>query len=268
MVEPGDRAPTVSTGGDPRRATRGSPRPCRRSPTRSATRPGGASTCSSATGRATTGVTAVGGRRRGRRAPERRPPPPRQAQPPAATSRSSSRLAGGRGRRTAGRPSKRYVAVAPRHGAPPTCRCTATTSCWRCSGGRSTVCRTTRRRRWPRRSAHVRAGDGRRAHRRRPARPGSARCARRCSPSPTRSRPTASPPTPTSRVATGGVDRLRIINDHCPFGAVAIDHPVICAVDRGMVRGMLGVLYRDGDPLEVATEASKAFGDTICATAV
>ena len=32
---------------------------------------------------------------------------------------------------------------------------------------------------------------------------------------------------------------LRIINDHCPFGDVATDHPVICAVDRGMVRGML-----------------------------
>ncbi|HTH05372.1 MAG TPA: helix-turn-helix domain-containing protein, partial [Ilumatobacteraceae bacterium] len=32
-------------------------------------------------------------------------------------------------------------------------------------------------------------------------------------------------------------DRLRIINDHCPFGDVALEHPVICAVDRGMVRG-------------------------------
>src|SRR5690606_3254025 len=29
-------------------------------------------------------------------------------------------------------------------------------------------------------------------------------------------------------------DRLRIINDHCPFGDVAAEHPVICAVDRGM----------------------------------
>jgi predicted ArsR family transcriptional regulator len=63
-------------------------------------------------------------------------------------------------------------------------------------------------------------------------------------------------------------DRLRIINDHCPFGAVATDHPVICAVDRGMVRGMLSELYRDGESVAVATEASKAFGDTICATAV
>ena len=60
-------------------------------------------------------------------------------------------------------------------------------------------------------------------------------------------------------------DRLRIINDHCPFGDVATDHPVICAVDRGMVRGMLDQLYDAGD-VEVATEASKAHGDTFCST--
>ena len=59
---------------------------------------------------------------------------------------------------------------------------------------------------------------------------------------------------------------LRIINEHCPFGSVATDHPVICAVDRGMVRGMLSTLYQDD--LAVATAASKARGDTICATAV
>lgn len=60
---------------------------------------------------------------------------------------------------------------------------------------------------------------------------------------------------------------LRIINEHCPFGTVANDHPVICAVDRGMVRGMLGVLH-GGEALAVSTEASKARGDTFCATAV
>jgi predicted ArsR family transcriptional regulator len=61
---------------------------------------------------------------------------------------------------------------------------------------------------------------------------------------------------------------LRIINEHCPFGTVATDHPVICAVDRGMVRGMLSALYGEGTDVEVATEASKARGDTFCATAV
>ena len=71
-------------------------------------------------------------------------------------------------------------------------------------------------------------------------------------------------------MATGTVhaDGLRIISDHCPFGNLAIEHPVLCAVDRGMVRGMLGVLYPSADTLDVVTAASKAHGDTLCATAV
>ena len=60
-------------------------------------------------------------------------------------------------------------------------------------------------------------------------------------------------------------DQLRIINNHCPFGDVAIEHPVICAVDRGMVKGMLGALYGDAD---VSTQASIPQGDTFCATIV
>ncbi len=72
----------------------------------------------------------------------------------------------------------------------------------------------------------------------------------------------------TGRAASDRQGRLRIVNDHCPFGAVAVDHPVICAVDRGLVRGMLGALHPDGIELAVATESSKAMGDTFCATAV
>ena len=71
--------------------------------------------------------------------------------------------------------------------------------------------------------------------------------------------------------AEGRNDRLRIINDHCPFGDVAIEHPVICAVDRGMVRGMLAQFYgEDGEALVagVVTESSMALGDTFCSTAV
>ena len=60
-------------------------------------------------------------------------------------------------------------------------------------------------------------------------------------------------------------NQLRIINNHCPFGDVAIEHPVICAVDRGMVRGMLGALHGDAD---VSTVQSMAQGDTFCATSV
>jgi len=60
-------------------------------------------------------------------------------------------------------------------------------------------------------------------------------------------------------------NQLRIVNNHCPFGDVAIEHPVICAVDRGMVKGMLGALYGDTD---VATMQSLPQGDTFCATSV
>ena len=71
--------------------------------------------------------------------------------------------------------------------------------------------------------------------------------------------------------AEGRNDQLRIINDHCPFGDVATDHPVICAVDRGMVKGMLGALVDvdgAGELGDVTTESSLARGDTFCATAV
>ena len=60
-------------------------------------------------------------------------------------------------------------------------------------------------------------------------------------------------------------NQLRIVNNHCPFGDVAIEHPVICAVDRGMVKGMLTALYGDTEP---STEASLPQGDTFCATSV
>ncbi len=58
-------------------------------------------------------------------------------------------------------------------------------------------------------------------------------------------------------------NQLRIVNNHCPFGDVAIEHPVICAVDRGMVKGMLGALCGDTD---VSTQASLPQGDTFCST--
>jgi predicted ArsR family transcriptional regulator len=60
-------------------------------------------------------------------------------------------------------------------------------------------------------------------------------------------------------------DTLRIINHHCPFGDVAIEHPVICAVDRGMVKGMLTALYGDTSP---QVSSSLPRGDTFCATTV
>lgn len=59
--------------------------------------------------------------------------------------------------------------------------------------------------------------------------------------------------------------RLRLVSEHCPFGDAAVEHPVICAVDRGMVKGMLGALYGETSP---ATEASLPMGDARCVTAV
>ena len=56
-------------------------------------------------------------------------------------------------------------------------------------------------------------------------------------------------------------DELRIVAGHCPFGDVAIEHPVICAVDRGMVKGLLGTLYGE---TEVALRSSMALGDDTC----
>ncbi len=60
-------------------------------------------------------------------------------------------------------------------------------------------------------------------------------------------------------------NQLRIVNNHCPFGDVAIEHPVICAVDRGMVKGMLTAIYGDTSP---ELSASLPQGDTFCATTV
>ena len=58
---------------------------------------------------------------------------------------------------------------------------------------------------------------------------------------------------------------LAIIAEQCPFGATASQHPVICAVDRGMVRGMLAGLYGETRP---ATASSRAQGDDACVTSL
>jgi len=60
-------------------------------------------------------------------------------------------------------------------------------------------------------------------------------------------------------------DELRIVAQHCPFGDAAIEHPVICAVDRGLVKGMLSSLYGDTVP---ATETTQALGSETCVTVV
>lgn len=59
--------------------------------------------------------------------------------------------------------------------------------------------------------------------------------------------------------------RLSIISDNCPFGDAVIEYPVICAVDRGMVAGMLGSLAGE-TPVDL--ESSKPMGDERCVTAI
>lgn len=61
-------------------------------------------------------------------------------------------------------------------------------------------------------------------------------------------------------------DELRIVSEHCPFGDAVMANPVICAVDRGMVKGMVAALYR-GDT-HLALESSKPMGDAVCVTAI
>jgi len=57
----------------------------------------------------------------------------------------------------------------------------------------------------------------------------------------------------------------QIITEHCPFGDAVIESPVICAVDRGMVRGILSELF---GPATADTSSSKPNGDDICVTHV
>lgn len=63
--------------------------------------------------------------------------------------------------------------------------------------------------------------------------------------------------------ARGG--SLAIIAEQCPFGTAAQQHPFICAVDRGMVKGMLAGLYGDTTP---ETTSSRPQGDDVCVTTV
>jgi len=65
--------------------------------------------------------------------------------------------------------------------------------------------------------------------------------------------------------ARPGSQSLAIVSEHCPFGDAAVQHPFICAVDRGIVKGMLAGLYGDTVP---HTEASRPQGDDICVTAL
>ena len=61
-------------------------------------------------------------------------------------------------------------------------------------------------------------------------------------------------------------ESLQIISEQCPFGEAAQQFPhVVCAVDRGMIRGMLAGLYGETNP---HFSASRPAGDASCITCV
>jgi predicted ArsR family transcriptional regulator len=61
-------------------------------------------------------------------------------------------------------------------------------------------------------------------------------------------------------------ESLQIISEQCPFGEAAQQFPhVVCAVDRGMIRGMLAGLYGETHPHFSATRPA---GDATCITCV
>jgi|TARA_B100000959_G_scaffold265301_1_gene306673 predicted ArsR family transcriptional regulator len=68
-----------------------------------------------------------------------------------------------------------------------------------------------------------------------------------------------------ARAVRAGEDQLRIVSEHCPFGGAPIEYPVICAVDRGLVRGMLSALYGDAT---TDLSSSLPMGDAVCITDV
>ncbi|NNN14980.1 MAG: helix-turn-helix domain-containing protein [Acidimicrobiaceae bacterium] len=60
-------------------------------------------------------------------------------------------------------------------------------------------------------------------------------------------------------------ESIGLVAAHCPFGTTAQTHPVLCAVDRGMVRGMLGALCGTTIPVTIS---SRARGDNSCSAIV
>ncbi|NNN19611.1 MAG: helix-turn-helix domain-containing protein [Acidimicrobiaceae bacterium] len=68
-----------------------------------------------------------------------------------------------------------------------------------------------------------------------------------------------------ARSETSGSHRDTVVSDCCPFGSIALSHPVLCVVDRGIVRGMLTTLYGGPVPIKMS---SKARGDDNCTVSV
>lgn len=63
--------------------------------------------------------------------------------------------------------------------------------------------------------------------------------------------------------AAGPTAPNAVVRAHCPFGAAAVENPVLCAADRGLVEGLLSVLCGDTVPVQIS---SRAKGDDVCVT--
>jgi predicted ArsR family transcriptional regulator len=63
--------------------------------------------------------------------------------------------------------------------------------------------------------------------------------------------------------AAGAPEGHAVVRGHCPFGNAAIENPVLCAADRGLVEGLLSVLCGEGVPVQLT---SRAMGDDTCVT--
>jgi predicted ArsR family transcriptional regulator len=61
-----------------------------------------------------------------------------------------------------------------------------------------------------------------------------------------------------------------VVADNCPFGSAASQNPVLCAVDRGMVKGLLAGLCGEepAGVVPVVLSSSRARGDDACAAVV
>ncbi|MGH9020261.1 MAG: helix-turn-helix transcriptional regulator [Acidimicrobiales bacterium] len=56
-------------------------------------------------------------------------------------------------------------------------------------------------------------------------------------------------------------DTTSVVSENCPFGAAALHHPVLCALDRGLITGLLEGL---GAERTTVTLTSRALGDDAC----
>jgi predicted ArsR family transcriptional regulator len=65
--------------------------------------------------------------------------------------------------------------------------------------------------------------------------------------------------------AEDGDGSTSVVADNCPFGNAASQYPVLCAVDRGMVSGLLsGLCGEDGEKSVPVVLSSRARGDDQC----